>query len=54
MLTYVNKPVSLLWEGVREEDGVGLINFPGNAFMQQFQGKSLGEGETSFLQGWHG
>ena len=32
MLSYVSKPVSLLWEGVGEKDGVGLINFPANAF----------------------
>lgn len=27
MLTYVNKPVLLLWKGVGERDGVGLIKF---------------------------
>lgn len=47
MLTYVNMHVLLSWEGAGESVGVGFMNFL--AFVQQFQGKPFGGGETAVL-----
>lgn len=47
MLTYVNMPILLLWEGVGEKVGVEFIHFL--AFLQQVQVKPLGGAKQLFL-----
>lgn len=45
VLTYVNTPILLLWEGAREKVGVEFIHFL--AFLQQFRVEPLGGGKTA-------
>lgn len=55
MLTYANKPVSLLWEGVAERDGVGLGNclamLPCSSFKEDLKDR---DNQLLFLHGCSG